>query len=217
MKSTSLNKNLLLILILNLGLLIFVFFDLKTSFNTLSHKIGSVQTDISGLEQQIGILSIIQTNDLPPASEGGREFFIDPLNGSSNGDGTMGSPWMSLQDIVDAGYIESQNWNTRHYTPNSSYLIDKNYGAPIKSGDIIYLMTGDYGDIKIIGYYNKKPITVAAYPGEKPVVNSIKVVGGSNWIFRNLSHKYNQITPFRTLPLDIFGPNYGVSFETVSE
>lgn len=125
----------------------------------------------------------------------GRDYYIDPLNGSPDGDGSYENPWQSLQAVVDAGLIESQIWETTPYEPGTP-LVPLNPGAPIQAGDRILLRDGYHGEINIVGYYNKRPITIAAQDGHQPQVSRINLRAAANWRFRGL-----QISPE-------FGPVY---------
>lgn len=114
-------------------------------------------------------------------------YYIDPINGTPSGDGSKENPWQSLTDVIKSGMIESQAWNALPYKAEISYLIPRNQGAPIRGGDTLYLMSGNYGNLFLQGYYNTAPITLKAYPGQKPVFNAISLQAGSNWTFDGIT------------------------------
>jgi hypothetical protein len=35
------------------------------------------------------------------------DFYVDPVNGSMSGDGSADSPWSTLQEVLDAGLIQT--------------------------------------------------------------------------------------------------------------
>ena len=43
------------------------------------------------------------------------DFYIDPVNGSDSGDGSLAHPWHSLQSLFDDGLIETQDWPSYPY------------------------------------------------------------------------------------------------------
>ncbi|MGE0324251.1 MAG: choice-of-anchor Q domain-containing protein [Polyangiaceae bacterium] len=114
------------------------------------------------------------------------DFYVDPANGSSSGDGSQGNPWRTLQEVVDANLIASQNWDTLPYDSSSSQLQPKNPSAPVKAGDTIWLMSGYHGSVDITGYYNASDITIAAAPGQSPELSSLLIRAAKNWVVRGL-------------------------------
>ena len=113
------------------------------------------------------------------------EFYIDPQNGSPTNDGSEASPWRSLQEVVDAGLIETQTWDALPFTKDS-VLVPKNENGPIKSGDTIWLKSGDYGDVMIRRQYNEDTITIAAAEGHTPRFRSLTIQSGSHWAVKGL-------------------------------
>lgn len=113
------------------------------------------------------------------------EFYVDPQHGDQNNDGSKQRPWKSLQELFDRGQIESRDWESLPYKAGAAQK-PKNPGAPVRAGDTIRLKSGDYGELVVAGYYNEKPITIEAAPGEKPRFNRIHVRAASNWVLRGL-------------------------------
>ncbi len=66
---------------------------------------------------------------LAPLPVPAREFYVDPVNGSPTGDGSASRPWRTIQEVFDAGRVESQQWDKLPYTPQSK-LVVRNAGAP---------------------------------------------------------------------------------------
>jgi len=113
----------------------------------------------------------------PSASGGGETFYIDPVAGSIDNPGSIDLPWSTLEEVVKAKYIETKDVNG----------VVKNPGAPVKSGDTLLLMTGYHGDIYMRYVYNDSTITVKAEVDNKPVISSLKLDYGSNWVFDGLT------------------------------
>ena len=107
-------------------------------------------------------------------------FYIDPVKGSVNGDGSSSLPWRTLEGVLQANLINGQD--------NSSGVVH--------ARDLIYLMTGNHGDIHIDPWWyagktmNTDFITIMAAPGNKPVFNSLDVSGASYWAFRGITIQY---------------------------
>lgn len=148
-------------------------------------ELKRISVQLNEISEQLSDITLILVNEMPPHS-GVNYYYIDPLNGSASGAGSKEEPWGSFDDVIQSGFIQSQDWDVLPYDPGSSKLVDRNFGAPIKPGDIIYLMDGDHGAIRIKGYYNQIPIKVMSAPCHEPVVESISVVSGANWIFQNI-------------------------------
>lgn len=108
------------------------------------------------------------------------DFYIDPINGHPDNNGSSESPWKSLQTVLNRGLIETQQWDTRPYDDNSS-LVVKNEGAPIKSGDTIWLRDGEYGKVTIASHYNSDWVRIAAEPNHTPKFDSLIIRSASNW------------------------------------
>ncbi len=113
------------------------------------------------------------------------DFYVDPQNGSPSGDGSQANPWRTLQEVVEADLIATQNWDSLPYD-SSSQLQPKNTSAPIKAGDTIWLMSGYHGAVAITGYYNTSDITIAAAPGESPELASLLIRSAQHWVVRGL-------------------------------
>ena len=152
----------------------------------------------------------------PPVAGTGNVFYIDPVNGSAGGDGSQAHPWNSLAAINGSILYSNAAWqlpgcnnnssctsgpllSTQVYTytdPVSQNTVTSvNPNAPIKPGDTILLMSGTYGNVSINGVSNPSFITIAAAPGQTPILNSLQLDGSANWvvqglIFRALANGY---------------------------
>jgi len=112
--------------------------------------------------------------------------YLDPVNGSSSGDGTLANPYGSLESVFAGGLIESRIW-TVPYDESTSVLEDQNLGAPIKPGDTLRLLDGYHGSITVRGYYNTDYITVEAVNKHKAQLRNIITLAASKWIFKDLA------------------------------
>ncbi|HEX7770714.1 MAG TPA: right-handed parallel beta-helix repeat-containing protein, partial [Dokdonella sp.] len=113
-------------------------------------------------------------------------FHIDPVNGSPGGDGSAAQPWQSLQAVLDAGLVETRDWPAYPYE-DGMVLEVVNAGAPVRAGDTLLLHAGYHGDIAIEHAYNSAPITLAAAPGERPRLRTLRVRSAQHWIVRGLA------------------------------
>jgi len=114
------------------------------------------------------------------------EFYVDPVNGSPGGDGSASRPWRTIQEVFDAGLVQSQQWDKLPYSPQSK-LVAKNTGAPVRAGDTIRLRSGFHGDLLIDGYYNLGHITLTAEEGHTPRLSSLHIRSSSHWTVRRLA------------------------------
>ncbi|MGE0792420.1 MAG: choice-of-anchor Q domain-containing protein [Sandaracinaceae bacterium] len=146
------------------------------------------------------------------------DWYVDPRSGSPSGDGSMGNPWRTLEEVVAAGLIE-----TRHYSPlpysASSTLMPVNAGAPIQPGDTIWLASGFHGALSIQGAHNAMPITIAAMPGATPQLSHVVFSAASEWVLRGVSISPSYATPYvRQTALEIedhghHGPSHDITVE----
>jgi len=123
---------------------------------------------------------------LIPLQTRATEFYVDPVNGSPTGDGSAGRPWRTIQEVFDAGLVESQQWDKLPHTPQSK-LVARNAGAPVRAGDTIRLRSGFHGELLIDGYYSLGTITLAAEAGHTPRLSSLHIRSSSHWTIRGLT------------------------------
>ena len=104
-------------------------------------------------------------------------FYVDPVNGSMTGDGSMANPWRTLQEVWTSKLING---------------VDQSSGV-VHAGDVIYLLTGNHGALDISPYRGSKKvantdyITLEAAPGHRPVMNSIRFTTCAKWIVRGIT------------------------------
>lgn len=114
------------------------------------------------------------------------DFYVDPVNGSPGGNGSAGSPWRTLEEVVAADLIQTRDWESLPYQPGLD-LVVVNPGAPVHAGDTIWLRSGYHGELFVQGAYNAAPITIAAAPGQLPRLGGVVLSAAQNWILRGLS------------------------------
>lgn len=113
------------------------------------------------------------------------DFYVDPEHGDAANDGSAEKPWRNLQEVIDAGLVESTDWTSLPYK-EAAGLKPKNPGAPIKAGDAIWLRSGYYGDLRISHHYNSDFVTISAMPGHTPRFRSVQLMSASFWAFTGL-------------------------------
>lgn len=110
------------------------------------------------------------------------EYYVDP-SAESAGDGSESNPWASLQDAIDA--------------------------SDVAAGDTVWLMSGDYGELRIESANNTDPITIAAANEQEPLFTSVLVRDSSAWTLRGL-HVRGEAAGYL---VDIDGDSEGVRVE----
>ena len=90
----------------------------------------------------------------------GPTFYVDPAHGNDRNSGSNASPLKSLQDALAS----------RKFPP----------------GSLVYLRTGDHGEIAVKDYPNRDFIHVKAEPGHTPSVRSVDVRATTHWVFEGL-------------------------------
>lgn len=97
----------------------------------------------------------------------GRIFYLDPVNGSLEGDGSKEKPWPAFAVIIDKIGQDKE----------------------ISGGDALVLLSGYHGDITLNGKNMTSYLTVKAGPGQTPVFSKIAAKGGSHWYFKGLTFR----------------------------
>lgn len=116
-----------------------------------------------------------------------KTFFVDPLQGDITNDGSINSPWSTLEEVVNSNLVQSFSYNQLPYDPDVSQLILKNPNAPITGGDTIVLREGLHGELFLRNYFNKDYITIIAQEGHTPILQNIHIQAGAKWHFENVS------------------------------
>jgi len=123
-------------------------------------------------------------------------YYLDPINGKLENDGSLQNPWPSLEEVINADLIKTQSY-TLPYSENSSVLIPVNPNGIIQAGDTIILLNGLHGKFELRGAHNKDFITIKANESSKAILHSVNITAGSNWRFEDITisqEPYNDIS-----------------------
>jgi len=113
-----------------------------------------------------------------PTSLGGHNiFYIDPLDGDIDNDGSIDAPWDTLEHVLKKGYVKTKSYN-------GSVL---NEFGVIEAGDIVKLRTGYHGKIYYRNSYNEQPIVFEADEGHKPTLSRLTINSAENLVFKGLT------------------------------
>lgn len=105
----------------------------------------------------------------------GNTFYIDPINGSANGNGSAENPWRTLQEVIANGKIRYYI-HTENYNPDSDLELI-NEDAPVKGGDRLILRNGYHGYVTINNFTFKDWLIIEAENNHKPVLSQFKIEG----------------------------------------
>jgi hypothetical protein len=109
----------------------------------------------------------------------GTTYYIDPVNGSMNGDGSEGNPWRTLQEVVEndliAFYREGEN--------SQFELVNEH--APVKGGDRLVLLSGYHGYLKRNVFIFEDWLTIEGEQGSTAVLSQFRLEGAFAKIYLN--------------------------------
>lgn len=95
------------------------------------------------------------------------DYYCDPVNGKASNDGSQNNPWGALEVVFEKG----ERFN---------------------AGDIIFLLSGNHGNVKVIGE-NEKYVKIIGAKGEQPIINSVvfgsENIAASKWSLENIFFK----------------------------
>ena len=123
---------------------------------------------------------------------------------ADGGDGSQAHPWNSLNAVISSQWWLSGAPKTSGYTRpllssipylhivdgKRALVADESGAPPVKPGDTIKLMSGDYGDI-IVGIFNTQTpnpsfVTVEAARGQTPVFSTLYIRSTNKWVFKGI-------------------------------
>jgi peptidoglycan hydrolase-like protein with peptidoglycan-binding domain len=157
---------------------------------------------------------------VPNSSEAHKTFYVDPTNGSdTTGDGSQAKPWKTIQYVLKS-QIATNTYVLPYYTTtgtvadNGATKAMSPTGA-VHPGDTILLMTGNYGTVDIYGLVNSDFITIAAAPGQTPVLSFLSILGSAKWIIQGLKvqHLAQGYTALVTIETGYYGPVNNIIFD----
>jgi hypothetical protein len=140
----------------------------------------------------------VYTNCAVPPSTFRNVWYFDPVHGqteAAGGKGSQAAPWNNLQALVQAetGYSFPLLTTApyRQVPVPGQPAVNKTgpQAGPVAPGDEILLMSGNYGDVLITAspaISNSNFVTVAAAPGQTPVLTSLFVGETNKWVFNGL-------------------------------
>jgi len=123
----------------------------------------------------------------PSGPPGARAFYVDPKRGDKANDGSKERPWRTLAEVLDPDNRLIQTKISPKSQEAGKLPETSGITPPVKGGDIIYLMSGDHGDVFLRRAVSEQFIQVAAAPGQKPVLSTLRVSGASHWLLRGLT------------------------------
>jgi hypothetical protein len=148
-------------------------------------------TDAEGAQRSSEWTITVTTDDF---------HFVDAVNGSPSGSGTIDSPWGTISNMT--------------YSPNTT------------AGDVVYFRQGNYDVLDMrrgsvgspwerVEFPPNKPNAWVAYPGETPVLDFGFVPGGDSGVLLRLEHTNLYIDGFETrnsrvIAFQIGNGSYGV-------
>jgi hypothetical protein len=95
-----------------------------------------------------------------------RDFHVDPASGSTTGDGSEGSPWHTLEEVVAAGVLTD---------------------GTVVGGDRVLLGSGFHGELSISGGGQDTPIVIEPELGAMPTLRRVLLRNTHGWTIRGLS------------------------------
>jgi hypothetical protein len=94
----------------------------------------------------------------------GENFYVDPVGGSSSGNGSAAAPWKTLEQVVDDGKL----------------------GTTVGPGDTVFLRSGYHGDMDLSDLQNSSPIAIVAQGAHTPQFRRVRMSDTSNWVIRGI-------------------------------
>lgn len=113
----------------------------------------------------------------------GSTFYIDPVNGSMDGDGSEQNPWSTLQEVVERNLIQYYRYTENYNTESPLELVNKD--APVKGGDVLILLSGYHGYLQVNNFIFNNWLTIKAKENNTPVLSQIKMFGAFKNIYIN--------------------------------
>ena len=141
----------------------------------------------------------VYTGCAVPKTTHNNVWYFDPVHGKTQdagGTGSQTAPWDNLNALIKAhpGYSHPLLKSAPYLqvpVPGQPAVTKTGPNAgPIAPGDEILLMSGNYGDVWLGGLNaeiaNSDFVTVAAAPGQTPVLTSLFVAETNKWVFNGL-------------------------------
>ena len=108
----------------------------------------------------------------------GKEFYIDPVNGSMANDGSRQHPWRTLEEVFERDLIQRYRYKDYPYKLGAEKVL-VNPQAPVQGGDVLLLLSGNHGNVRTdkTGMYLPEGqfLVIKAAVGNIPVLSSIEL------------------------------------------
>ena len=98
-----------------------------------------------------------------PETAGRRVFYLDPVHGEEAGTGTQRHPWPELARAL------------------------RSHGAELRGGDVLLLLSGDHGDVRLDGDH-RGWVKIMAAPGASPILRRVRITG-EKWDLAGLTFR----------------------------
>ena len=141
----------------------------------------------------------VYTGCRTPSSTFRHDWYFDPVHGktqAAGGNGSQAAPWNNLQALIQAepGYsyplLTTAPYRQVPVPGQPAVNETGKQAGPVEPGDEILLMSGNYGNVIIgglsPGISNYDFVTVAAAPGQTPVLTSLFIGETNMWVFNGL-------------------------------
>ncbi|MFW5801428.1 MAG: choice-of-anchor Q domain-containing protein [Spirochaeta sp.] len=131
-------------------------------------------------------LLVASCNMFVDESQQGRVFYLDPVAGSLDGDGSRSAPWPDLETFLAADLIRTHHYTSYPWSEDSPIIL-VHPDAPVQAGDTLRLLPGHHGSIDIWESYNVSPITIEAEQRHAAMVSQLHINSSSGFIIRGLT------------------------------
>lgn len=118
----------------------------------------------------------------------GGVFYCDPSIGSMNNNGSITSPWSTLEAVF-------------------------NQGITFSGGDVIYLLNGNHGFPKITGV-NSSNVEIKPQIGHNPIIDRVRIgniTNATNWLLNGLTIQSENVSQYPINLIDIYPNSTNIS------
>lgn len=123
----------------------------------------------------------------PPIT--GKTFYVDPVNGSMENDGSKEHPWRTLQEVFSGNLIQHYKFEKLPYKQGEKKIL-VNPQAPVRGGDALILLSGNHGAVTTGkgGFYMEEGqfLTIKAGLDSFPVLSSLELLSASYFFISDL-------------------------------
>ena len=113
----------------------------------------------------------------------GSTFYIDPANGSRQGDGSAENPWRTLQEVIEDELISYYRYSSEEDPETILKVV--NEGAPVKGGDRLVLKSGYHGYVKRNVFIFQDWLTIEGEQGSQAILSQFRMEGAFARVYLN--------------------------------